>query len=194
MSERATGVEDKIVLAAIDCIEKYGITGTTTRAIAQMAGVNSAAINYYFRSKDVLIRRCMETTLRNAFDLSDVPSMPGLSARERLVAILVELIEGGCNYPGITRAHFYALLAEGQTDTLLEDRINRFVSDLAEDLRGRDGSLPGRALELALVQIVSAMIPAILAPRLFARLHGVDFNDADTRQTYVRHLVSRLMP
>jgi AcrR family transcriptional regulator len=43
--------EEKIITAAVECIEKYGIKGTTIRQIAEQAGVNIAAVNYYFRSR-----------------------------------------------------------------------------------------------------------------------------------------------
>lgn len=44
-------VEIKIIEAAIECIEQFGLKGATNRRIAEKAGVNLAAINYYFRSK-----------------------------------------------------------------------------------------------------------------------------------------------
>ena len=55
--------------------------------------------------------------------------------------MLVELIAGGCHYPGITRAHFYNLLAAGQSDVPLVERVNRFIDDLAADLSGRGCSI-----------------------------------------------------
>jgi AcrR family transcriptional regulator len=57
MDQTQSSVEQKIIEAAIACVEKYGIIGTTNRCIAEIAGVNSPAIIYYFRSKEVLIRR-----------------------------------------------------------------------------------------------------------------------------------------
>ncbi len=45
--------EEKIILAAINCIEKYGLENTTIRKIGEEAGTNSASISYYFRSKDI---------------------------------------------------------------------------------------------------------------------------------------------
>ena len=65
-------IEIKIIEAAIDCIEQFGLKGATNRRIAEKAGVNLAAINYYFRSKENLIERVMETTLHNAFDWDDI--------------------------------------------------------------------------------------------------------------------------
>ena len=141
MNEKPAGVEEKIILATIESIEKYGLSGATNRQIAQIAGVNLAAINYYFRSKEILIQRVMDITLKNAFDMSDLPSMPDASAQERCTAVLMKLIQGGFAYPGLTRAHFYNLLAEGREDPLLVRHVNRFIDELAEDLQDREGAL-----------------------------------------------------
>jgi AcrR family transcriptional regulator len=193
MNEKPTNVEEKIIFATIDCIEKFGISGATNRQIAQMAGVNIAAINYYFRSKDVLIHRCMEITLKNAFDLSDFSPMPGVPAQERCIAILIDLIQGGYRYPGITRAHFYNLLAEGRYDSLLVEHVNRFIDELVEDLHDRKNGLALDELKVALIQIVSAVFLAILAPDLFEKRQGIDFANPDTCRAYVTRLVNRLL-
>jgi AcrR family transcriptional regulator len=191
--ESASPVEDKIINAAIECIEKYGIQGTTNRKIAEIAGVNSAAINYYFRSKDALIQRCMQVTLQNAFDFEAYEKLPGGSARERCVAIFNELIEGGIRFPGITRAHFYDLLAEGKYDSLVVEKLNEFVHRLAGDLQTRGAGLEPQQLEMACVQITAASMMMILAPRLFKSQLGIDLNDAQTREEFVSRLVNRLL-
>jgi len=193
MNNQPKNIEEKIILAAIDCMEKFGISGTTNRKIAQMAGVNNAAVNYYFRSKDVLIRRCMEITLKNAFDLSGMPPMPGFSAQERCIAILTDLIQGSYKYPGITRSHFYTLVAEGKIDPLLQDRIHQLVEELAVDLKGRGCPLSLEEIKISLVQILSAVFFAILAPKLFEWQRGLNLQNANARRKYVARLVTRLL-
>lgn len=193
MDKRATTVEEKIIQATIDCIEKYGLDGTTNRQIAKLAGVNNAAVNYYFRSKDALIQRCMEITLKNAFDLGGMPPMPGLPPQERCIAILLDLMQGGFKYPGLTRAHFYSLVVAGRFEPLLRDRMNKFVEELAADLQARGCALKPDELKLALVQIVSAVILGILAPKLFERQRGLDLNNSAARKAYVTRLVARLL-
>ncbi len=189
----ASSVEEKIINAAIDCIDKYGMPGATNRRIAQAAGVNIAAINYYFRSKEVLTQRVMEITLKTAFDLGMIPAMPGAPANERCVEVMVEILQGGLRYPGLTRAHFYDLLAEGQYNALLVEHVNRFVDGLAVDLAGRGCRLAPGELKLALVQILSAVIMAVLAPTLFAQQPGVQLDDPEQSRAYIIRLVDRLL-
>jgi AcrR family transcriptional regulator len=192
MEESSSAVEYKIVLKTIDCIEKYGITGTTIRRIAESAGINVAAINYYFRSKEVLIRRCMETTLANAFALGGMPEMPGLGPKERCAAIMLEILRGGIKYPGLTRAHFHKLIAEGEADPLLAGSIAGFIDNLGADLRSRGCSMEPPALGNALRQIVSAVLMAALAPGIL--LPGEKQNaSGEEGRDFVGRLVDRLL-
>jgi AcrR family transcriptional regulator len=193
MEPSPTAVETNIINATIECIEKYGVQGTTNRKIAEMAGVNNAAINYYFRSKDALIRRCMQITLENAFDFRDFENLPGDTAHQRCAAIFDDLIAGGLNYPGLTRSHFYQLLAEGKYDSLAVEKLNEFVGDLTRDMQARGMDLDAQELQLACVQITTAVLMTILAPRLFAAQFGIDMNDEETRRRFVQRLVERLL-
>ena len=193
MQENTNSVEEKIITAAVECIEQYGVRGTTNRRIAAMAGVNNAAINYYFRSKDALIRRCMEVTLENAFDFRDFDSLPGGSAEERCEAIFNDLIVGGLNYPGLTRAHFYDLLTTGNYESLAVQKINDFVRNLALHLQQFELRLDEPTLQLACAQITSAVMMAILAPRLFQQSFGLDIADEAMRRNYVRRMVRQLL-
>lgn len=193
MNEKQTGIEFKIILAAIECIEKYGISGATNRQIARVAGVNNAAINYYFRSKEVLIQRCMEITLKNTFDLNGMPLMSAASAEERCVAVLMNLMTGGYQRPGTMHAHFFNLLVQGQPDILLAEYINRFINDLAEDLQERGCALAQNELKVSLTQMVSAVILAVLAPTLFEQHQGFNLQNPNTCRAYVTRLVKKLL-
>ena len=51
-----------------------------------MDRVNNAAINYYFRSKEALVDRCMCVTLHNAFNWEDIAKLPEWSASELRLA------------------------------------------------------------------------------------------------------------
>jgi AcrR family transcriptional regulator len=193
MPMETSPVETKIITTTIECIEKYGMQGATNRKIAEMAGVNNAAINYYFRSKEALIQRCMQVTLENAFDFKDFERLPGGSARERCAAIIEEIIAGGITYPGITRAHFYDLLTSGRYDSLAVQKLNEFVQNLAADLEKRGIGLEHDCLQTACTQLTYTMMMAILAPQLFAASTGLDLGDAAARHAFVESLVERLL-
>jgi AcrR family transcriptional regulator len=51
---RGEQARQQLIAAAIEVFGEYGISGATTREIAQRAGQNIAAITYYFNSKEGL--------------------------------------------------------------------------------------------------------------------------------------------
>lgn len=58
--------EEKILNAAYETFLLYGFHGTTLQKIAVKAKINKSAIHYYFRSKEKLYSKCLETL----FDLT----------------------------------------------------------------------------------------------------------------------------
>jgi AcrR family transcriptional regulator len=183
-------MELKIVEAAIACIEKYGFQKVTVRRIAQEAGVNVAAINYYFRSKEQLMQRVLQTTLSNAFDWNDLGESDAYSAKERLAAILEHLTAGAQAYPEITRVHFVAPLLEKGGESVAYAKFSNFLERLYDDLRSR-GALPDPwQLKLAVMQAATA---SVLFPDLFAGFAGRDLRDPLIRREYIERLVGRLL-
>jgi len=189
--ETTETVEEKIITAAIECLEKYGVQGATNRKIAEMAGINSAAINYYFRSKEVLIQQAMERTLANAFDWKDIDQLPGDTPQEHCIAIFLNLIEGSLNYPGITHAHFFGLLTSQDYNTRVVKRLNDFVADPVRDLQLRGLQMQEAELQQACIQITSAAFFLILSPRLFLSGFDLDLNAPEQREKFIRSLVHR---
>ena len=193
MKPDSAAMEEKIIAAAIACIEQYGMQGATNRKIAKIAGVNSAAINYYFRNKEALIARCMQVTLANTFNWEAVVSLPGSSANERCSAVFNEFIQAACRLPGVTRALFFDLLTAGSTASPAVSRLNQFMAQLAQDLQAKGAGLDEEELHLATAQIAAAALLMALAPRIFEQCFDLDMNDPDTRQVFVQRLVDRLL-
>ncbi|MBD9541451.1 TetR/AcrR family transcriptional regulator [Ensifer sp. ENS04] len=96
---------ERIMLAARHVFARSGFELGTVRDITEMAQVNTAAVNYYFRSKDELIRAVFDDGLKPIIRVRlqalencvsqaspDLPTLP--SVAEALVRPLVELSSG----------------------------------------------------------------------------------------------------
>lgn len=193
MKETDISTEQRIITAAVECIERYGIQETTNRKIAEIAGVNNAAINYYFRSKDALVQRVMEETLKNAFDWEDFSKLPYGSPRERCIAVFSDIMTGGVNFPGITRAHFYELFANGDYNNLGLKKYTEFVERLACELEDLGATQAPAELRLALMQIASAVMMVILAPGMYSDQFQFDLRKEDDRVLFLTTLVNKLL-
>lgn len=182
-----TEPQRKIIDATIECIDREGIQGVTVRRIAEEAGVNIAAINYYFRSKDLLIERSMEQTLHNMFDdWYEWLEAPDADLRTQLARMLDEVIAGALRYPGIARAHLYAPLMEQKNDTPFTLRFRKFLSDLQRFVQAIYPSATDRQIRHALYQLFSAaMLPSLVPGVFFPGSSPLPLGDPTERQVYV---------
>lgn len=187
-------VRERIILAAVETIEKDGLPAVTIRSIAKRAGVNSAAINYYFRSKDSLIEDVFRKTIEHSVeDLRVILDAGDKAPRETLEEFLLYLMDGAILYPGLTKSHMYDVLIERKSDNLFLRRINALLAVAAEKIRAvKTAESPERSREAAVLMISAVIFPALM-PRAFRPLTGKSFEDAETRRAYVRSVVENVL-
>jgi len=185
--------EDKIILATVECIEEYGINGTTIRRIGDKAGMNSAAINYYFRSKDALMERVFSTTLNNAFDWEDFIYTENMPLKEQLNEIFVFLSVKSIEYRNISRAHFYEIIEHENYNTMITVRMNAFLEKVFSEVKRKKPDLPDGRIRMALTQLAAATLPFFsIYANLFDTFSGLDMDRAENRAKYVKSLVETL--
>jgi len=193
MEEEPRAAEGRIIEAAIACIERSGLARVTIRGIAKEAGVNTAAINYYFRSKEKLLSQAMERTLDNFFqDWETILSDPAESAERRIRKLLDYLIEGGLRWPGITRSHLVDAMGDDRGQTPFTLRLNRALKILTQEIAGERPSSITEDLALTLVHVVSAALFPVVLPSFFEQFSGLDLRDAGARERYVDRILNGL--
>jgi len=184
-------VQQKIIEATIACIEREGIQGVPIRKIARAAGVNSAAINYYFRSKDKLVQEVLRTTVEHVFeDLNEALNDESRSVRERIRVLFSDFMEGAVMYPGISKAHLYAPLIDGDYDVLFVRLLNKFLENLAKKL-GLELGRPAKELKLEVIHLFCAATLPVLMADLFRDFHGGrSFKEAKVRRSLIEHVLA----
>ncbi len=126
-NEKRRKTKQEIIQAAITCINEHGLNNTTIRKIAQVAGVNSAAISYYFGSREELLTKAMEIALDNAFDFGGFQYMENDDYKTILKIILKDWKRGAAAYPGIFHAHFDDIINKRIDNNITLERINDFI-------------------------------------------------------------------
>jgi len=173
-------------------MERDGIEATGIRDIAREAGVNSAAINYYFRSKDNLIRLALERSLENAFDGTigelDRLRAEGVPMREALERVLDDYVHHLGEFPRLAYAHLRDALVNQQYDGDAIGRLNAFLQQLLERLAPEQGSARAAELRLLLVQAWQSLLLIGVLPRVFDPFLRLDFSDAEVRARYTSRL------
>jgi AcrR family transcriptional regulator len=193
---------ERILAAALTCMERDGIEATGIRDIAREAGVNSAAINYYFRSKDNLIRLALERSLENAFDgtISDFDRLrsEGVPTRVALELVMDDYVSHIGGFPRLAYAHLRDALVNQAYEGDAVQRLNAFLEQLLERLlpqRESQHEAPGKSeqtaeLRLLLVQAWGGLLLFGVLPRLLDPFLTLDFSDAEVRARYLSRLLA----
>jgi AcrR family transcriptional regulator len=183
-------------VAALVCMERDGIEATGIREIAREAGVNSAAINYYFRSKENLIAIALDRSLENAFgdiiNQLDASLARGLPLAQALTDAIDDYVLHVRDFPRLGYAHLRDALVNQRYDGKAVLRLNEFLEQLLARL-APEGSSRAPDLRVALVQAWGGLILFGVLPQLFEPFAALDFKNTGTRSEYVRRLLAPIV-
>jgi AcrR family transcriptional regulator len=152
---------------------KLGTTEVSVRTIAKEAGVNVAAVNYYFSSKEQMLEQMGERFLHGYGQIMKLLERPDLPPEVRLRRWASEVMHFLVEYPGVLS------LMQRQMNA---DPLNPFGKALREGLTGAVRQLKatlkeivGRADETRLVFKLTLLVSALAGPfPLHSRTRGGD--------------------
>ncbi len=181
-------MRQQLVETTVDLMEEQGLSKVTVRAVAAAAGVNVAAINYYFGSKAELIQAALSQTVNHArMDLDELISAPDSDPRQGLQALLSYLLEGALNNPNIIHAHVQEMFAGGASREALPAALAPTVDAVTATLAASVPLPEQRARQRAV-----AALSAVIFPSFFQSVFASTdvLKDLEARSEYVAEVVT----
>ena len=163
---------ERIVVATIVCVERHGVTGTTVRRIAEAAGVNIAAVNYYFGSKEKLLETAFAHTLHEGFpkalhELKVCIAGRGGDIRSGAVDFFRDYLPHAFLYPRTSVAHLRnALLDQDYTGPAVAE-ARRFVAEFYATVAAAMPQDTAGARKLAVLHVWATIFTLAMLPDLF---------------------------
>jgi AcrR family transcriptional regulator len=196
-SQPGADPRQRLLAATIACIEEDGISALTSRGIAAKAGLNGAAVNYYFGSKDDLVARALELTRHEGFvqPLADFDALvqQGATPAEAMRSVVRQLLGDSLNFPKVAFAHLREAIENQRYDDTSIRQLNQFLDKLDRRL-GPPGPAARRTARRArLAQIWSVIGLTAMAPRLFQNFNGLDLRRPRDLDLYVDQLLLGLI-
>jgi AcrR family transcriptional regulator len=178
----------QIIQATLELIENQGIHRVTVRKIATRAGVNVAAVNYHFGSKEQAVFAALQT-LRSRFGQAfTCLRQENEAPRERLVNFMSAYCDTALAYPTLVKAFVnQTLSAEIQQDYaafVQREGLELITRTLAEYL-----SLEDEALRMKAFQMMSSLMLILLVGSMTGPIIGLDFRDPGLRVRYIQMIV-----
>ena len=176
--ERDQNTEVRIKEAARKLFQEKGFDATRTREIAEAAGINSALLHYYFRSKEKLFHLIMIESIREMFSfLRQIIDDTSTDLSTKIDLIVNGYIDVMVAHPNIALFVLNELNADSGK-IIRESGIDKnmllgscLFSQVEEQLQKK--SIPMNPLHVMLNTISLSVIPAIARP-LITYLYEVD--------------------
>ncbi len=186
-------VKQHILISTIDAIEKHGLSNLTTRLIADEAGVNNAALHYYFGTKEQLVDAALDQTARHMLEDTEAFAKSEGPIEERIKSILIYLIDGIQKFPNIIRAHMIGPLFYKERQESLLNLLDSWISLTAEALIPfvEAGKLAGVRMHLNM--IFSQILMAGLFNYPTSGQTWMDFQDEKIRREFLDEAIRLLL-
>lgn len=182
-------IEEKILDSALYLIGKQGTCNVPIRAIAKEAGVNVSAINYYFRTKEEMLRHTKEFFIENSVAIYSILDKEEYDEEERLVLFANEIMEYTIHYSGLG-----AMFREAEK-LKEEDEISQTIIEVTKELHMKmDKILAHVAGSDPIVEKYNSIIfmAALIYPADKEDLYHNDpafIHEKEKRLEYIQHVI-----
>lgn len=185
-------IEEKILDRALYLFGKNGSLNVPIRTIAKEAEVNVSAINYYFRSKDEMIKNVQKFYIQNTILAYSKLDNEELSDEEKLILCANEIIEYALRYPGVLVMQREAAKADE------DEEISREIIDITESLNKKLDRVLKKVITTSEGRFTYAkmvFLSSIIHPT--SDFNTEDFkneliNDKEKRIEYIRYILNML--
>ncbi len=187
--------KEKIVRVAMDIIAKEGFQKITVRKIAAKAGVNIAAVNYHFGSKDAVINEALRQVtdeLKNTFQHLNTINE---DAETKLTIFINDYSKLMLDYPDIIRNMISQAIYNKPLDQHAEYMgflHTQGIDLIKQTIRQIRPELDDHCLSLKTLHLMSSLSYHILLGEQISLLMGLDLYDEETFQMHTRILLENV--
>lgn len=182
-------IEEKILDRALYLIGKNRSLNISIRAISKEAGVNVSAINYYFRTKEEMLRQAKELYIANTRSITAILEREELGLEEKLLYAANEIMEYIIRYPGIDVLLRDAREKEDETAI----RVLAVSEEMTEGLERILDSLLTGSKELTCKHILFwSAINYPVEDNPFMKYSTALTKDREARMAYIKQLLTML--
>ena len=197
--QRSVVTQQKLLDAAIEAFSENGFKGTSTRDIAERAGVHHPLITYHFKNKDKLWRAAADRVFRDfrrslAASLEDHKDE---TPKERMASLIRAYVYYAKSQPALHKVMVQeASYPNERLDWLIETHLQPFFDatfEMLEQLQAIGVAAPGNPkLLFNMIRLCSGGLLA-LGNELKAS-SGIDINDDETLDEIAEMVVNLFLP
>jgi TetR/AcrR family transcriptional regulator, regulator of cefoperazone and chloramphenicol sensitivity len=187
-ADQRPGTKQLILQTTLQLLETQGLLKVNIRKIAAQAGVNVAAVNYHFGSKDQVVYEALQI-LRSHFGLAFAHLQSNLKPpRERLIEFMTSYCETVFTYPNLVKAFIsQSLNADIQSDyeSFVRAEGLALIAQTINEIQPMDDE----RLSMKAFQMMSSLVLILLVGSDTQSIIGLDFADRKVLARYIEMIV-----
>jgi AcrR family transcriptional regulator len=197
--QRSIETQQKLLNAAIEAFSENGFKGTSTRDIAERAGVHHPLITYHFKNKDQLWQAAAEKIIRDFQDsFADVSDeMTETCPKKRMASLIRAYVYYARNQPALHNVVVQeASYPNARLDWLVETHLRPFFEatfDMIEELQ-RIGVAPAGNAKLLFNMIRLSSAGLLALGNELKTSSDIDLDSGETLDEISDLLVSVFLP
>ena len=183
--------KSNILKAVLEYISNSGNHKITIREISRIANVNSAAISYYFGSKDALIQEASKQYYIIGDEIFKELLMKKYEPRENLKHFFVKYTNHMIKYSGFLKVQLSMYLK----NEALQPHVEKSIEDNLRIIANAIGEISGEKNEEKLYFKAIQFISSIVYPYILNKYSNIDktgFIDESTREKYINSFIECL--
>lgn len=184
MSDEKT-TKERILETMLILIGEDGLQKITVRHLAEKAGVNVAAINYHFGSKEKLVETALAffgTKLESTFLMLESADMDD---KEKIKGAVKNFFTLLAAYPGFIKSLLFYSMKKKNLKTLPYTQVKRGQELLIKVLKRIYNTSSEEEVRIKLFQLISALVLPSLLEDFTVPLYDIDLSTGETREAYV---------
>lgn len=184
--------KEKILKVTREIIAEEGFQNITIRKIANKAGVNVAAVNYYFGSKDAVINETLKTVTDELKDTFEFLKNSKEDPRTKLSIFIFNYTDMILKYPDLLKNVINLAIhnkpLEGQIEymTFMQTEGIEILKQTIAEIRPE---LDEFTVYIKIIHLLSGLSFPFLMDNQFKKVMGFDLYDEKMREMHINDLL-----
>jgi len=187
--------KDKILEATLNIISDEGFQNVTIRKIAIVAGVNVAAINYHFGSKDNVINEALEYLMIQSKNIFKCLKNNDESPKLRLKTFIDKYARNLIKYPDQIKNLIHQSIYENSTKNKFQEYLEMegvgLIKATIQQIRPDENDV---TLQILTTQLLSCLLFPVLLGNRASEIFGIKLNESEKRNAYIELLIKNIIP
>lgn len=178
--------KEKVLVATLDLISNIGLQNVTIRQIAAAAGVNVAAVNYHFGSKDKVINDSLEFLMNRSNRIFNCLKDTKVAPEVRLRLFIKNYSKNLIKYPEIIKLMIYQSMNESSPTNTFQDYLKsegvNLIKNTFHEINSDDNDV---SLNIRTMLLISSLCFPVVLENHIDELFSINLNNPEIIKDYI---------